>query len=137
MLQERLAAYAFVIPEVAAQITEPAQVDFRALQWVLVQPPWGAGLALLIGDAAHTTTPHMAWGVGLAIEDAVVLAEMAAGGAEGPELIGRLSQRRFERCRLVVAGSLQLSRWERDPDAPGADPAGLTRETFAALAAPI
>ncbi len=137
MLQERLAAYAFVVPEVAAQITEPAQIDFRALQWLLLDPPWGRGRAVLIGDAAHATTPHMAWGVGLAIEDAVVLAELAAAGAEGPELTRRLSERRFERCRMVVEGSLQLSRWEREPDAPGADPTRLIRETFAALAAPI
>jgi 2-polyprenyl-6-methoxyphenol hydroxylase-like FAD-dependent oxidoreductase len=137
MLHERLSAFSFVVPEVAAQITDPSQIDFRALHWLLVEPPWGSGHAVLIGDAVHATTPHMAWGVGLAIEDAVVLAELAADGAAGPELTRRLSERRFERCRLVVDGSLQLSRWEREPDSPDADPAGLLRDAFSALAAPI
>ena len=137
MLQERLSAFGFVVPEIAAQITEPSQIDFRALYWLLVPPPWGAGRAVLIGDAAHTTTPQMAWGVGLAIEDALVLADLVGDGVDARELAERLSERRFERCRLVVDGSLQLSRWEREPDTPGADPGRLLGETFKALAAPI
>ena len=92
---------------------------------------------MLIGDAAHTTTPHMAWGVGLAIEDALVLADLVAKGISPPEIAARLSERRFERCRLVVDGSLQLSRWECEPDTPGADPGRLMGETFKALAAPV
>jgi 2-polyprenyl-6-methoxyphenol hydroxylase-like FAD-dependent oxidoreductase len=137
MLQERLAGFGFVVPEIAAQITAPSQIDVRALYWLLVPPPWGADRAVLIGDAAHTTTPQMAWGVGLAIEDALVLAELVSSGLDARKIAGRFSERRFERCRLVVDGSLQLSRWEREPDTPGADPGGLIRETFKALAAPI
>jgi 2-polyprenyl-6-methoxyphenol hydroxylase-like FAD-dependent oxidoreductase len=137
MLIERLSGFGFVVPEIAAQITEPSQIDFRALYWLLVPPPWGSGRAVLIGDAAHTTTPQMAWGVGLAIEDGLVLAELVASGVDARELAGRLSERRFDRCRLVVEGSLQLSAWERSPDAAGADPAGLIRDTFKVLAAPI
>lgn len=137
MLHERLSAFGFVVPEIASQITEPSQIDFRALYWLLVSPPWGAGRAVLIGDAAHTTTPHMAWGVGLAIEDSLVLADLLAEGVSPHEIHSRLSERRFARCRLVVDGSLQLSRWEREPDTPGADPGRLIGETFKALAAPI
>jgi 2-polyprenyl-6-methoxyphenol hydroxylase-like FAD-dependent oxidoreductase len=137
MLQQRLSAFGFVVPEIAAQITSPDQIDFRALYWLLVPRPWGAGRAVLIGDAAHTTTPHMAWGVGLAIEDALVLAELVAKDVTPADMPARLSERRFERCRLVVDGSLQLSRWEREPDTPGADPGRLIGETFKALAAPI
>jgi 2-polyprenyl-6-methoxyphenol hydroxylase-like FAD-dependent oxidoreductase len=137
MLHERLSRYGFVVPEIASQITGPAQVDFRALSWLLVPPAWGAGRGVLIGDAVHTTTPHMAWGVGLAIEDALVLAELVGAGVPAGDIGHRLSERRFPRCKLVVDGSLQLSRWERQPDTPGADPGGLIRDTFAALAAPI
>jgi 2-polyprenyl-6-methoxyphenol hydroxylase-like FAD-dependent oxidoreductase len=137
MLHARLSVYGFVAPEVAAQITEPSQIDFRALHWLLLPPPWGAGRTVLIGDAAHTTTPQMAWGVGLAIEDALVLADLIDGGVEARDLAARLTERRFERCRLVVDGSLQLSRWEQGIDANGADPAGLIRDTFAELARSI
>jgi 2-polyprenyl-6-methoxyphenol hydroxylase-like FAD-dependent oxidoreductase len=37
---------------------------------------WRAGRALLIGDAAHACSPTMAQGGSLAIEDAIVLAEL-------------------------------------------------------------
>src|SRR4051794_36674176 len=80
LFQDRIAAYAGFAPEVARAITESEQIDFRALHWVLVPPPWHAGRVLLLGDAAHTTTPHLAFGVGLAIEDAVVLAQLVDEG---------------------------------------------------------
>lgn len=134
LFHERLGAYGFVAPEIAAQITSPEQVDFRALHWLLVPPPWHAGRAVLLGDAAHTTTPHLAFGVGLAIEDAVVLAELVAEGLEGDELGERYAARRYERCRLVVESSLQLSKWEQAPGSPDADPPGLMGRAFAALA---
>jgi 2-polyprenyl-6-methoxyphenol hydroxylase-like FAD-dependent oxidoreductase len=137
LFQERLAAYAGVVPDVAAQITEPEQVDFRDLQWLLVEPPWHRGRALLLGDAAHTTTPHMAFGVGLAIEDAVVLGEMVAKGLEGDALGERYATRRIDRCRLVVESSLQLSRWEQEAGPPNPAAGSLIGQSFAKLAEPI
>jgi 2-polyprenyl-6-methoxyphenol hydroxylase-like FAD-dependent oxidoreductase len=137
LFQERMGAYAGFAPEVAAQITEPEQVDFRALHWVLVPPPWGAGRVLLLGDSAHTTTPHLAFGVGLAIEDAVVLADLVADGCDPRELAPRLTERRFERCRLVVDTCLQLSRWEQTPGPPNPRAGELIGTTMAALSEPI
>jgi 2-polyprenyl-6-methoxyphenol hydroxylase-like FAD-dependent oxidoreductase len=137
LFQQRMAAYAGYGAEVAAEITEPEQVDFRALHWVLVPPPWGAGRVLLLGDAAHTTTPHLAFGVGLAIEDAVVLADLVADGCDPRELAPRLTERRFERCRLVVDTCLQLSRWEQVPGPPNPRAGELIGSTMAALAEPI
>jgi 2-polyprenyl-6-methoxyphenol hydroxylase-like FAD-dependent oxidoreductase len=36
------------------------------------------GLTLLIGDAAHATSPNMAEGAAMAVEDALVLADCLA-----------------------------------------------------------
>ena len=44
--------------------------------------------------------------------------------------------RRYERLKLIWQNSLQIGQWELDED-PGADPAGLTRQTLAALAAAV
>ncbi len=44
---------------------------------------------------------------------------LVASGTDARELPARLTERRLERCRLVVEGSLQLSRWEREPNTPG------------------
>ncbi len=47
------------------------------------------------------------------------MATGVASGTDARALPGRFTERRFERCRLVVEGSLQLSRWEHAPDTPG------------------
>jgi hypothetical protein len=45
--------------------------------------------------------------------------------------------RRFERCRLIVDNSRMLGEWEKAPDMPGADPAGVLERTLKALAQPF
>ena len=137
LYQERLASYRGFVPEVAALAMDPDRIDFRALRWLLVPPPWHTGSVVLLGDAVHSTTPHMAWGAGLAIEDAVVLGELVEEGVPSEELGRRLAARRFERSRMVVNGSLQLSRWEQEQGPPRPEAPRLIAETFAALAAPI
>ena len=42
--------------------------------------PWTRGHVVLVGDAAHAMSPNMAEGVGMAVEDALVLAEVVAAG---------------------------------------------------------
>jgi 2-polyprenyl-6-methoxyphenol hydroxylase-like FAD-dependent oxidoreductase len=58
-------------------------------------PRWGAGRITLLGDAAHPTTPDLAQGACMAMEDAVVLArELKAGGDPASAL------RRYETLRM-------------------------------------
>ena len=45
--------------------------------------------------------------------------------------------RRFERCRMVVENSFQLGEWEKNPNAPDADPVGCWTRSYKALAQPI
>ena len=137
LFHERMSVYGGFAPAVAAQANDPDQLDFRALQWLLVPPPWHQGPVVLIGDAVHTTTPHMAFGAGIAIEDAVVLGELVRDGLPLGELGERLAARRFERCRLVVEGSLQLSRWEQEPGPPNPRAPELIGAAMAKLAEPI
>ncbi|HZT50414.1 MAG TPA: FAD-dependent monooxygenase, partial [Stellaceae bacterium] len=92
---------------------------------------------VLVGDAAHTPTPQMASGAGIAIEDTIVLSELLMRDEPLPRLLDAFMARRYERCRMVVEASLQISRWDKDPGAPGADPAGVLARANAALAAPI
>jgi 2-polyprenyl-6-methoxyphenol hydroxylase-like FAD-dependent oxidoreductase len=137
LFQQRMAAYGGFAPAVAEQATDATQLDFRALRWLLVPPPWHAGRVVLIGDAVHTTTPHMAFGAGLAIEDAVVLGELVRDGVPPEDLGAQLAARRFERCRVVVEGSLQLSKWEQQPGPPNPEAPQLIGTAMAKLAEPI
>ena len=137
LLREQLTPYRGTLEWVRERIVDPALVDYRPMESLLVPDPWFRGRVVLIGDAAHTTTPHLATGAGIAIEDAVVLAEELAGKASINVALSRFMARRFERCRLVVDTALLLGEWEKDPTIPAADHVKLMRDTYAKLAAPI
>ncbi|WP_312867625.1 FAD-dependent monooxygenase [Amycolatopsis pithecellobii] len=53
-----------------------------ALHSHVMSKPWHDGRVILIGDAAHTTTPQIGYGAGLAVEDAVVLSRVRAPRVE-------------------------------------------------------
>jgi 2-polyprenyl-6-methoxyphenol hydroxylase-like FAD-dependent oxidoreductase len=91
---------------------------------------------LLIGDAAHTTTPHLGQGAAQAVEDGVVLGELLARDEPLPRLLNEFMQRRYERCKFIVEGSLQLGEWEMNPS-PDADAPGLTKKMLGVMAQPI
>jgi hypothetical protein len=69
LFRERLAGFGGVVPVVAGLLRP--DVDHRSLNALLVPAPWHLGRVVLIGDAAHATTPHIAYGAGMAIEDSV------------------------------------------------------------------
>jgi 2-polyprenyl-6-methoxyphenol hydroxylase-like FAD-dependent oxidoreductase len=137
MIQALLVDFDGVIGWARERMTNPDKIDLRPLHAILLPSPWYRGRVLLVGDAAHSTTPHLAAGAAIAMEDAVVLGELLEHHESLDEALAAFMARRFERCRLVVENSLQLGEWEKDPDAPGADPARLSNESFAALAAPF
>jgi len=82
-------------------------------QWPALLAPWYRGRVLVIGDAAHATTSHMVYGCELAVEDALVLAEELSGAPAAIEpALRRFMERRFECCKTVVEGSVQLGQIE-------------------------
>ncbi|MBV9282259.1 MAG: FAD-dependent monooxygenase [Chloroflexi bacterium] len=137
LVRRQLADYGGVIGWARERMTDPDRIDCRPLQVFLLPPPWHRGRVLLIGDAAHATTPHMAMGAGIAIEDGIVLAQELGGDGPLEAALDRFTARRFERCRLVVENSAQLGAWEQDPSVPPSEHERLLGESFAALAAPI
>jgi 2-polyprenyl-6-methoxyphenol hydroxylase-like FAD-dependent oxidoreductase len=133
--RERLAPFGGVMPAVAA-VLRP-DVDHRSLQALLVPAPWYRGRVVLIGDAAHATTPHIAYGAGMAIEDSVVLAEELSRHDSPEAALDAFAQRRFDRCRLVVETSWQLSEWEVDPPEDRSRPQQLIGRALGALSQPL
>jgi 2-polyprenyl-6-methoxyphenol hydroxylase-like FAD-dependent oxidoreductase len=136
-MRAQLADFGGLVAQARERVTREEQVVCRPAEALLVPPPWYRERVVLIGDAAHATTPHLASGALIAIEDAVVLAELAAMDVPVPVLLDWFMARRYERCRMVVEHSLQLGEWEQYPDTPGADPFGLQQRARAALAQPI
>ncbi len=75
-LSELLAGFPSpLIQAVRANLGESSNIVFRPLDWLLLPRPWSKGRVVLIGDAVHATTPHLASGACIGIEDAIVLAE--------------------------------------------------------------
>jgi naringenin degradation protein FdeE len=137
ILRGLLAEYGSPLAELVPQIRDPNAVDYRPLETILVPRPWYRGRVVILGDAAHSMTPHLASGAGMAIEDGVVLSEELAAGDDIEAALERFMGRRWERCRTVVENSAQISDWERSPAGAGGNAAALTGESMALLAQPI
>lgn len=63
---------------------------------------WSKGRALLIGDAAHPTTPNLGQGGGMAIEDAAMLARCLKHFPDHAMAFRRFEELRFPRVKKIV-----------------------------------
>ncbi|MDP9901121.1 FAD-dependent oxidoreductase [Variovorax ginsengisoli] len=118
------------------QIGADSQIVFRPLEGLLMPRPWSRGRVVLIGDTVHATTPHLASGACIGIEDALVLADELGRVADVPAALAAFEARRWDRCRMVVENSARLGVIEID----GGDKeehSRIMRESLMALAQPI
>jgi 2-polyprenyl-6-methoxyphenol hydroxylase-like FAD-dependent oxidoreductase len=136
MLKERLAPFGGRVAAVRETLSAQSQVNYRPLELLLLPPPWYRGRVILIGDAAHATTPHCAYGAGLAVEDAVVLAELLEGDEALEPVFEKFMHRRFARCRDIVDGSCKLGELEMS-HASLAEHRALSADMAHIIAAPI
>jgi 2-polyprenyl-6-methoxyphenol hydroxylase-like FAD-dependent oxidoreductase len=111
LLVERLSHYrGSVIPAVREQLPPSEHIVYTPLEEVVMPLPWHRGRVLLVGDAAHASTPHVAQGAAMAIEDAVVLGEIL-GRMEGnlvADALERFTERRYRRCKFVQEHSRRV-----------------------------
>jgi len=112
LLAAELGEFGGLLARLRETLGKDSRINYRPLENLLLPKPWHRGRVLLIGDAAHATTPHLAYGAGLAVEDGLVLGELARTGIALPEIFDRFMDRRFERCRMVVDGSRHLGELE-------------------------
>ena len=136
LLAEQLRGFGGALGAIREQLDTSARINYRPLEKLLLPPPWHRGRAILIGDAAHATTPHLASGAGLAVEDALVLGEGLASDAALEDVLQRFTARRYERCRMVVENSVRLGELEM-ARAPAQEQAELQRASMLALTEPI
>lgn len=125
-----------IIEGVKAALVPGAYVNVRPLEGFVMETPWHRGRILLIGDAAHPTTPQLASGAGIAIEDALVLAEEFAKGNGVEETLQVYTQRREWRCRLVVSSSVRIGELEQ-AQAPVEEQTAIVEYALARLAEPV
>lgn len=117
-------------------ITDNAGVVYRPLEWLMLEGDWHKGRIALLGDAVHATTPHLGQGAGLAIEDALVLADELPKASTPVEAFEKYRDRRFERCDYIVKSSLAICMGQLGKG-PLVDNSKATAESVAVVAQPI
>jgi FAD-dependent urate hydroxylase len=73
--RSRFAHFGGPVPDYLAALERDEQLHFGAIEWLELDQ-WYQGRVVLIGDAAHASPPHMGEGGCMAMEDALVLAEV-------------------------------------------------------------
>ena len=112
-LRERFAGFGPTVQDYLAALDDDAQIHCSAIEWI-DQEQWHTGRVVLIGDAAHASSPLMGQGGSLAMEDASVLAEVLRTEPTLEQGFAAYTRRRAPRVWWVqaqsraVAGSLNL-----------------------------
>ncbi len=135
ILRRELTDFGGHIGAIRDQLGPGSLINYRPLETIVVDAPWNNGRVLLIGDAAHATTPHVGYGAGLAIEDGIVLADILTRAPTIEAALREFSARRYARCAAVVNGSIRLGQLEID-EAPLADQRALSQQLFTMIREP-
>ncbi|MEX0172243.1 FAD-dependent monooxygenase [Streptomyces sp. LMG1-1-1.1] len=111
-LAKRLAPFSGPVAEALAAVTDPSAVVYSRISQVTVDEPWHVGRVVLAGDAAHASTPHLAQGAAMAVEDALVLAESLDTADSVPAALEAWESRRRPRAMWVQAMSRAVLKQE-------------------------
>ncbi len=117
-------------------IDDPDGIVFRPIDWMIAPPPWHKGRVVLLGDAVHAFLPHLGQGAAQAIEDGVVLTDCLAGAETPEDAFVAYTERRFERCRIVIQCCVDIGEWEKGR-LPGFDVVKATQTVIETMTAPI
>jgi len=99
-LRERFASFGDIVKEYLAALESDSDIHCSPIEW-LAQESWCTGRVVLIGDAAHASSPMMGQGGSIAVEDAVVLAESLRSADTVDRAIEDYVVRRSPRVRWV------------------------------------
>jgi 2-polyprenyl-6-methoxyphenol hydroxylase-like FAD-dependent oxidoreductase len=117
MLLDRYRGWPFGLPDAIA-----ATAEGGILQNDLVDRKparrYARGRVVLVGDAAHPTTPNLGQGANMAVDDAIVLARALRDEDTVPAALARYERERMERTGLIVKRSWAFGRpflWKSRP----------------------
>jgi FAD-dependent urate hydroxylase len=108
-LRKLLAGFATPVPALLEGIGPETAVHFAPIEEVRLDH-WARGSVLLVGDAAHATSPNMAEGAAMALEDALILADCLATERGIPHALAQFHARRRPRTAWVQAQTHRRDR---------------------------
>ena len=96
-------------------------------------PQWSRGRVVLIGDAAHATTPHAGQGASIALEDGLRLSRLLRRGEEFGVTFAKFEAERRPRAERIVAAARRNGGSKGDMSRAGA----LMRDIAIKLLLPV
>lgn len=105
LLAGHLEGFTGVIGAVRDNLTADSRIVYSPLYEVMKPLPWHSGRTITLGDAVHAAAPHLTQGAGMALEDAVVLADRLLTDAPVESALASVGRIRHDRARLVFDAS--------------------------------
>ena len=85
-----------------------SEVLYTAVEEIVMPLPWHAGRVVLLGDAAHASTPFMGQGGAMGVQDAVVLARLLDSDNDIHVILAAYGAARGPLCRFAQDVSRQV-----------------------------
>jgi 2-polyprenyl-6-methoxyphenol hydroxylase-like FAD-dependent oxidoreductase len=101
LMRSALSGFGGLMTLAKDQIREDSEIVYSAVEEVILPPPWYRGRAIVMGDAAHACGPHLGQGAAMAVEDAVVAAELFGGPDPIQHSLEDFMKRRFARTKFI------------------------------------
>lgn len=136
VLRDLLADYGGLLVSIRHNLGPESGIVYRPLESHFLGQVWHRDRLILIGDAAHATTPQLAAGAGMGIEDGLVLGQELGRSQTLEQALQAFMQRRYDRCRMVVNNSLRIGELEVEAASPEAQ-TDLVNTSLRLLAEPI
>jgi 2-polyprenyl-6-methoxyphenol hydroxylase-like FAD-dependent oxidoreductase len=102
------------LSSLVTQLPANAQVHASRIEQVVMED-WVKGHVVLIGDAAHASSPSMAQGAAMAMEDALILAETLSGTANISDALATYMHKRKPRVDWVQKQCVARDKMRRLP----------------------
>ena len=111
-LRQRFAGFGGAILEYLTDLERDEQIHCGPIEWLELEQ-WQRRRVLLIGDAAHASSPMMGQGGCMAMEDALVLAEILQATHDVNKALDQFVTRRRRRVEWVQQQSRELGEMFR------------------------
>lgn len=117
LMRARFAEFGAPARRFLDELSAGSDVLYTRVEEVIAPLPWHKGRVVMIGDAAHASTPFMGQGGAMAIEDAVVLADMLSQSGTIEATLSGFGRRRQPVCAFVQDRSRQVGEAGAEEDA--------------------
>jgi 2-polyprenyl-6-methoxyphenol hydroxylase-like FAD-dependent oxidoreductase len=107
-IKSSLSHFRGYMPGVLAQLTTDTLIHTDLYDIKPIRR-WYKGRIVLLGDAAHATTPNLGQGASQAIEDAYMLARCLAAGTDHSKAFAVYQRKRISRARKIVGMSRNMA----------------------------